>query len=46
MLIDWNFKKLGKILKAVTKEKNKQEVKINGFSIDTRSIKKREIFCA
>ena len=46
MLIDWNFKKLGKILKAVTKEKNKQDVKINGFSIDTRSIKKGEIFCA
>ena len=46
MLINWNFKKLGKIAKAIAVEKNKIEIKINGFSIDTRSIKKGEIFCA
>ena len=45
MLVDWSFEKLQKITNG-SKGSFKEDFKIKGFSIDTRSLKKGDLFCA
>ena len=46
MLMNWNLEKLQKITNASKKSQIKQNLKVRGFSIDTRSIQSGELFCA
>ena len=46
MLMNWNLEKLQKITNASKKSQIKQNPKVSGFSIDTRSIQSGELFCA
>ena len=45
MLVDWTFEQLQKITNGSKSTINKS-LKIKGFSIDTRSLQKGDLFCA
>ena len=45
MLLNWNYEKLKKITNG-SNNANFKNFKITGFSIDSRSLKKGDLFCA
>ena len=46
MVSSWNYEKLKQITNGSNNSENIKNFKITGFSIDSRSLKKGDLFCA